>query len=221
VANLGPVSRAALELTRELAIAVRSSFAVRGFRRLEGAQDLRVHLGCGADVRPGWVNIDVGAPPGDGLVIRHDLRRGLPLPSESCALIYSSHFFEHLEYRAGVRLMRDCHRALRPGGVLRFALPNFRALFEAYVQGDANYLELIDHRQALPDREPGTETLVDGVNYGVYQFGEHKTIYDEEKLIAVLGAIGFRSVSGSSFIPEIDPRDPVRRRYSFYLEAFK
>jgi SAM-dependent methyltransferase len=221
LADLGPLSRASVEFARELIIAVRSRLAAPGFRRLKDARNLRVHLGCGADVRPGWVNIDVGAPRGDGLIIRHDLRRGLPLGSETCELIYSSHFFEHLDYCAGVRLMRNCHRALRPGGVLRFAMPNFRGGFEAYLKRDADYFGLIDICQTLPYVEPGTETLVDRVNYGVYQFGEHKTIYDEEKLITLLRWIGFRSVSESSFAPEIDPDDPIRRRYSFYIEAMK
>ena len=221
MADLGPVSRASLELARELIVAVKSRLAAPGFRQFRDGRDLRIHLGCGTDVRPGWVNIDVGAPRADGLVIRYDLRRGLPLGSGTCELIYSSHFFEHLDYRAGVRLMRDCHRALRPGGVLRFAMPNFRGSFAAYVQRDTDYWELTDICQTLPYVEPGTETLVDHINYGVYQFGEHKTIYDEEKLIALLRWIGFQSVSESTFTPEIDPDDPIRRRHSFYIEAIK
>lgn len=219
----GPVARASVGLARELAIAARSRAARRRFRVLRGRRDLKVHLGCGDDVRPGWVNIDVGAGAATegAVVVRHDLRRGLPLEGESCVLIYSSHLFEHLGYRAGARLMRDCHRSLRPGGVLRFALPDFKGMFEAYLNRDAGYLELVDIRETLPYVEPGTETLVDHVNYGVYQFGEHKTIYDQEKLTLLLRHIGFRSVSESSFRSDIDPDTPLRRRYSFYVDATK
>lgn len=217
-----PVARAAVTLGREVAIAVRAVGSTRRFRRLRGQQELKVHLGCGADVRRGWVNVDLAPEPReDAIVIAHDLRKGLPLESASCSLIYSSHFFEHLDYKAGVRLMRDCHRVLQHGGALRFAMPNFRGMVEAYLRGDITYLELVDIREALPYVEPGTETIVDHVNYGVYQHGEHKTIYDEEKLSVILRAIGFSTVTESSFNAEIDPDEPVRRRYSFYLEAVK
>ena len=217
-----PVARAAVTLVRELGIAVRSLRGASQFRRLRGQRELKVHLGCGADVRPGWINIDVAAKSKDGaIVVTHDLRKGLPLESDSCALIYSAHFFEHLDYRAGLRLMRDCHRALRLGGVIRFAMPNFRGMFVAYLRGDWEYLDLVDIRAALPYLEPGTETLVDHVNYGVYQRGEHKTIYDEEKLSLLLRSIGFSTVAESSFDPELDPAKPIRQRYSFYLEAIK
>lgn len=217
----GPVARASIDLARELAIAARSRAARRRFRVLRGRRDLKVHLGCGEDVRPGWVNIDVGAggAPEGAVVIRHDLRRGLPLEDGSCELIYSSHFFEHLDYRAGGRLMRDCHRSLRPGGLLRCAMPDFRGMFEAYLKRDAGYLDLVDIRETLPYLEPGTETIVDHVNYGVYQLGEHKTIYDEEKLTLLLRQIGFRSVSDSPFRSDIDPDTPIRRRYTFYVDA--
>ena len=94
-------------------------------------------------------------------------------------------------------------------------------MVEAYLRGDITYLELVDIREALHYVEPGTETIVDHVNYGVYQHGEHKTIYDEEKLSVILRAIGFSTVTESSFNAEIDPDEPVRRRYSFYLEAVK
>jgi hypothetical protein len=117
--------------------------------------------------------------------------------------------------------MRDCYRVLRPGGTFRVSLPNFKGLFEAYVRADNKYVDLIDIYQVYPELEPGTDTLVDYVNYGTYQHGEHRCIYDEEKLMLILSRIGFTSVTECSYQKEIDPEDPVRRRYSFYLEAIK
>jgi len=39
-------------------------------------------------------------------------------------LIYCSHTLEHLEVGAGYRFLSECFRVLKPGGVLRVALPN-------------------------------------------------------------------------------------------------
>jgi SAM-dependent methyltransferase len=225
-----PLPAAAIQLLSEMLLAARTPISRRRLRVLSSEKNLKIHLGCGADIRSGFINIDMGLAPWasvntkphpDAVVIRHDLRRGLPLADESCDFIYSSHFFEHLDYRDGLKLMRDCYRALRPGGTFRVSLPNFKGLFDAYLRADNDYVDLIDIYDVNPDLEPGTDTLVDHVNYGAYQNGEHKCIYDEEKLILILSRIGFTRVAESSYHEELDPADQVRRRYSFYLEAIK
>jgi len=225
-----PFAAAVLGLLKETLLAASTPISFLRFRALSNKKNLKLHLGCGSDIRAGWINIDMYLAPwgpatpdsnGNSTVIRHDLRRGLPLEKESCDFIYSSHFFEHLEYEHGLRLMQDCYRILRPGGIFRLALPNFKALFNAYLREDKEYFELIDIFEALPAVESGTNTLLDYVNYGAYQNGEHRCMYDEEKLILVLKRIGFSSVVPSSYRAGIDPVDPVRQRYSFYLEATK
>jgi predicted SAM-dependent methyltransferase len=225
------------EFVREALRNLRNEFRVarivresnRKFETLKNARDLKVHLGCGPYIKPGWVNIDLtenppqvdpNAPP-ETMFINYDLRLGLPLSDASVELIYSSHFFEHLEYKHGMRLLRDCYRALRPGGLFRISLPDFKGSFEAYLRADEKHFDLINIHDALPDIEPGTETIVDHINFGVYQHGEHKCIYDEEKIIAVLKNIGYSSVEQTPFRNDIDPDEPVRLRHSFYVEAVK
>lgn len=197
----------------------------KALRELRGKKNIKVHLGCGYDVRPGWVNMDLSAKPiretPGATFIGYDLRLGLPLPKDSCSLIYSSHFMEHLEYRHGFQMIRDCHRALQSGGVFRACLPNFRGLFEAYVRGDEEYMSLIDIRNVLPEIEVGTEMFVDHINYGAYQGGEHKWIFDEEKMLLLLRRAGFQEAVLVDYDENIDVADPVRRRYSFYVEARK
>ena len=224
------IRAAILNLLDEIKIAKMTRDSGRSFQRLKGKKGLKVELGGGRNPRSGWVNIDLAVrfPPdvdpimdSDTVIINYDLRGGLPLEEGSCDYIYSVHFFEHLEYRHGLKLMRDCHRALRAGGTFRIVLPNFRRAFEAYLRGDSKYFDLVDIREKLPEVEPGTETLVDHINYGVYQRGEHKCIYDEEKIILILQKIGYRSVALSSYQEGIDPDSLSRLRYSFYVEAVK
>ena len=225
-----PLIAASLSFLTEAFLTIRSPISRLRFRSLARKKNLKLNLGSGRDVRPGWVNIDMGLAPwsavngasnADAVVIKHDLRRGLPLPDESCESIYSSHFFEHLEYADGIRLLRDCHRVLVSDGTLRLALPNFKRSMSAYLEGDVEYFSLVDLFEACPDVEAGTESIVDYLNYGVYQNGEHKCIYDEEKLRLVLSQIGFKFVESSYYKEDIDPSDPIRRRYSFYVEAMK
>jgi predicted SAM-dependent methyltransferase len=200
----------------------------REFQALRERRHMRVHLGCGPYIKPGWVNVDLTCKPPrpedvppETSFINHDLRRGLPLADGSCEMIYSAHFLEHLKYVDAMRLLRDCHRVLKPGGLFRACLPNFKRMFDAYLREDWDYLSLISIRDVLPEIEPGTETLVDVVNYGVYQHGEHKWIMDMEKIGLLLRHIGFGAVAESSFREDVDPVIELRQRYSFYVEAIK
>ena len=194
-------------------------------RALRGKSELKLHLGCGSDVRPGWVNLDLAPahlePTPNALFIAYDLRLDLPLRDNCCRLVYSSHFLEHLDLHHGVQMLRECHRVLRPGGVLRLCLPNFGALLKAYAAGDESYHELIAIREAMPEIEPQTETFVDHVNFAAHQNGEHKWIFDEEKIGLLLRHTGFSSVNSAAFDAAVDHPSPVRRRYSFYIEAVK
>jgi predicted SAM-dependent methyltransferase len=200
----------------------------REFYRWRDRENLKLNLGCGGDLKPGWINVDLAleslpmvnaetAPT----FINYDLRRQIPLNENSCELIYSSHFFEHLEYSDSLRLLRQCYHLLKPDGIFRISLPDFKGACTAYLKDDYSYFELVDPDTFLSEVAPETLTLVDYVNFAIYQSGEHKRVYDEEKVIRLLQSIGFTSVSVSSYETEIDPASPLRLNYSFYVQAKK
>lgn len=82
---------------------------------------LKLNLGCGHFVLPGWVNLDIADLPGVDIV--HDLNK-LPLPfeCESVDEILCDDVLEHLDYPP---LLKECHRILVPGGILRVHVPHF------------------------------------------------------------------------------------------------
>jgi predicted SAM-dependent methyltransferase len=94
-----------------------------------------LNFGCGTAVHPDWVNLDSSTDlPG---VIRHDLRRGLPFPDESFDAVYGSHVLEHLQPDAAARLLRECHRVLRSGGIVRIVVPDLEAIARLYLESMA------------------------------------------------------------------------------------
>ena len=117
---------------------------------------MRINLGCGPDPPEGWVNVDaaIGArlarvplfpqlnrvmhithadwPRG---IVIHDLRRPLPWPDESAESVYASHVLEHVSREQGRRMLAECHRVLRDGGVLRVVVPDLRILVDEYLNG--------------------------------------------------------------------------------------
>lgn len=90
------------------------------------------NLGCGARHHPAWINLDFH---GDGrTVFPWDLRQGLPLPDASCDVVYSSHAIEHFDRKGACQFLAECHRVLKPGGILRLAAPDLEGIARAYLQ---------------------------------------------------------------------------------------
>ena len=84
-----------------------------------------LNIGCGNYIafshEPGqvWYNLDRHA--NSDVQIVADLEEGLPFDDESVDLIYASHVFEHI--RKFPELMQECHRVLKPRGVLSLKVP--------------------------------------------------------------------------------------------------
>lgn len=119
----------------------------------------KLHLGCGSITPSGWLNVDGSwnarlskhprvravltaarlLPPNatkdswNKDVFIHDLRKPLPFPNGAFEAIYSSHTLEHLHLEDTERLLRECHRVLSPGGVVRIVVPDLKAFIEDYL----------------------------------------------------------------------------------------
>ncbi|RDI70206.1 class I SAM-dependent methyltransferase [Halopelagius longus] len=80
----------------------------------------RLHLGCGEDHRPEWLNVDANPDVEPDVVA--DLEEEWEFaPDNSVEVIEARQVVEHLEDRAG--FFAEAARVLRPGGVLRISVP--------------------------------------------------------------------------------------------------
>ncbi len=92
----------------------------------------RLNIGCGDHFHADWCNLDVRAA--DSEVMEFDIRHGLPFADESFDVVYHSHVLEHLTAADGERLMQECRRVLRPGGVLRVVVPDLETIAALYLE---------------------------------------------------------------------------------------
>lgn len=179
----------------------------------QDAKDLKLHLGCGPIYKQGWVNIDMGKG-GDFCL---DLREPIPLADESCCLIYSEHFFEHIEYpEPAGKLLRDYFRLLKPGGRLSIGVPDGEIGLRAYNGDDPEGFFKISKARWHP---AWANSRMEQINYMFRQVREHKFIYDEETLVFFLNRENFANVKRRRFDPSLDSKD--REWGTLYVDAYK
>ena len=148
----------------------------------------RLHLGCGPEILPGWVNIDLHPYPGVDRVL--DVREGLPF--EDVELIFAEHFLEHLELEDAWRLVRECRRVLADDGILRLTTPN---LDWVWATSYATRWSAQSARQATIDIDAwkhDTAAARDcvGINQAFRGWG-HRFLYNAGMLEALLRDAGF------------------------------
>jgi len=142
---------------------------------------VRLHIGCGQQSLPGWINIDNQGLPGVDQVL--DVRRGLPF--SGVATIYAEHFLEHLALDDGLAFLAECRRVLLPDGVLRLSTPNLDWVMLTHYRGPG----------ASPDdaREDCFR-----INRAFHGWG-HQFLYNATTLESVLAAAGFARADRCSY----------------------
>src|SRR6266540_6265911 len=90
--------------------------------REQGLEVRRLNWGCGEHPEPGWINSDIKEGP--GIDLSGDIRQGLPLDDDSIDYAASIHALPEISYEDLVPVLRELHRVLKPGGVLRLGLPD-------------------------------------------------------------------------------------------------
>lgn len=81
----------------------------------------KLNVGCGVDIRQGWINLDSANVSGVDIV--HDIQK-LPLPFRDGEFehILAQDVLEHVEY---IPVLKDLWRILKPGGTLSIRVPHF------------------------------------------------------------------------------------------------
>jgi SAM-dependent methyltransferase len=64
----------------------------------------------------------------------HDLRKGIPYPHAAFDVVYHSHLLEHFSKESAPVFLRECHRVLKPGGVIRVVVPDLEVIVRLYLE---------------------------------------------------------------------------------------
>jgi SAM-dependent methyltransferase len=208
---------------------------------------MRINMGCGLRPTPGWRNFDnsltvrLSHVPGFtwalSILRRSDehaklmalCRSGtveyataqrIPAQTGTADVIYSSHMLEHLHPRDARLFLAEVKRVLRPGGIIRLALPDLEMIVRAYIaHGDADTMV-----ESTLLATPVCSGVLGKLRFLVVGNRHHLWMYDGRSLCRLLAACGFSEATvmsaGSTRIPYASPLDLNERAdQSVYVEA--
>lgn len=148
---------------------------------MDSSRGCKLHVGCGTELLPGWVNIDLREREG---VVALDIRAGLPF--ENVEVIFAEHFIEHLTLDEGLAFLSECRKVLRPEGILRISTPNL------------DWVWLTQYH--LPEWQHADEAIRDcfWMNKGFHGWG-HRFLYNAPSLEALLRRVGFARITHETY----------------------
>ena len=159
---------------------------------LESHQIRKLQIGSGENILEGWFNTDIYT---NKKVSFLDATEQFPFDDGIFDYIFTEHLIEHLEYRKGIQMLRECLRVLKPRGKIRIATPDLRYLIELY---NPEKTEVQKHEITrivnayFSDIGIYQDTFI--INNFFRNWG-HKFIYDYKVLQETMNRIGFINIT--------------------------
>lgn len=157
---------------------------------------MKLHLGCGPNVKEGYVNID-------GFVDGANIQKGdilnLNYNDGEVDEILAEHLFEHIPFKDEKRLFEECYRMLKDGGILQIEVPDMEWLCMQFLQSNDVFTDFYkvgekDHyfgnNKSIEHRWGIITTHFFGNQNGGGQF--HYNGYTKNKMIRISELIGFK-----------------------------
>lgn len=90
---------------------------------------MKLHLGCGKDLKAGYINIDIQKP----CDLKHDLRNPLPYNDSSIEEIYSRGVITIFSRKEWRELKKEIIRVLKPGRKLELICHDFEYVLKNFL----------------------------------------------------------------------------------------
>ena len=148
----------------------------------------RLNLGAGRNPLPGYLNLDIQyrheTPDKGAALVAAPVYPLAQYEDASVDEIRASHVLEHFGHTMTVAVLAEWVRVLKPGGILKIAVPDFEWIAREYLKG-------LDR----PD-EPAEDWPLDAYVMGgwVDEHDRHGAIFDESGLTHALESLGMEGV---------------------------
>jgi predicted SAM-dependent methyltransferase len=191
-AESGALKKAMILLNR-LLTRVRNKFERNSIREFSGYLTNnavgKLHIGASSRLLEGWLNTDIAPSPG---IMRMDATKPFPFDSSSFDYVFAEHMIEHVSSEGAMAMLTECHRILRPGGVLRIVTPDLEKLAGLYKAESAHPYLAYFCETFLAESDPKT---VGSLLNAQFRMWGHQFLYDETLLTHALRSAGFNDIS--------------------------
>jgi predicted SAM-dependent methyltransferase len=153
----------------------------------------KLHLGCGWNLLPGWLNVD--SVPRCRHALYLDARRPFYFRDQTFDYVFSEHMIEHIPYNDGIKMLAECHRVLRPGGKIRISTPDLAFIIRLH---DSNKSSLQKRYVVWSNQTFFNSTIENNDVFVINNFMRnwgHTFIYDESTLKLAMEIVGFANIT--------------------------
>lgn len=142
---------------------------------------MKLNLGCHNSIRPGYINIDKDKYEGVDVVC--DVSK-LPFPDNHVNEVYASNVLEHFPHTKTLEVLKEWHRVMAPGSVLKISVPDFDRAIEVY-------------------QKKGLCDWIVNLLWGdqIYDGAFHYCAFNEPRLRDLLKKAGFEDISRVERLP--------------------
>lgn len=164
---------------------------------------IALNVGCGADYRPGFINIDASSELNrvDRIIDISSERLSDCFEPGSVDFILANDIIEHHYHWEAVRILSDFHTILKPGGECEIRVPDCERIMRSWRYSTERKLTLLFGGQDVPQGNPAD---MEASRRKHPQLFCHKYGWSRARMKAELAGIGFRSMSfrrsGTNFI---------------------
>lgn len=128
----------------------------------------------------------------DYRTIRHDITQGFLLDDNTVDIFQAEDVFEHIEYEKLVNVINEIYRVLKPGGLFRLSVPDYRCdvlyersfydytgriIFDKEGGGDFRDGKVVDGGHVWFPTYETVKKLIDESMFNIYKFYHY---YDED-----------------------------------------
>lgn len=155
--------------------------------------DAKVYVGCGDDVRPGYIGCDLRRS--NAVSIQCNAWE-LSQHCNNLAEVYTRHMLEHLTFKEAVRALEDWYQCLQSGGRLEVVVPNIDFHIEQWRRADWTDASVDDARSDAAWSAAGfwgwQRQSDPGMNdYDKSYWDVHKSGYNQNSMTYLLRRIGY------------------------------